>query len=186
MNQGRSRSAVLLALALSGCTIARPLIDRDMTKAPRAACAAVNGAHPLLMRPQAGAAAETVEAGAPTQCFMLAEELEGGRRQAWSGGPLRPGRTLIAIHQPGDTDCKGRFTHLTVSGASAGAGQIELATWDAAARPGHKRPVRWDRPFGDRTFALASIDNAVMGPAGARIRVLEGSFDPANLCFKSY
>jgi hypothetical protein len=83
----------LLALALSGCTIARPLIDRDMTKAPRAACAAVNGDHPLLMRPHAGAAADTVEAGAPPQCFVLAEELDNGRRQKWSGGPLRPGRT---------------------------------------------------------------------------------------------
>ena len=186
MNQVRRGSAFLLALALSGCTIARPLIDRDMSKAPHAACAAVNGDHPLLMRPHAGAAADTVEAGAPPQCFVLAEELDNGRRQKWSGGPLRPGRTLIAIHQPADPDCKGRFTHLTLTGASAGAGQVELSTWDLLARAGHVRPMRWDRPFGARIFTLGSIDSATMNPAGARIRVLEGSLDPANLCFKSY
>jgi hypothetical protein len=186
MKQVRRGGALALVLVLSGCTIARPLIDRDMSKAPRAACAAVNGDHPLLMRPRPGAPADTVEAGAPSQCFVLAEELENGRRQAWSGGPLRPGRTLIAVHQPADPDCKGRFTHLTVTGASSGAGQAELATWDLAARPGHSRPVRWEGAFAERTFALASIDNTIMGPAGARLRVLEGSFDPANLCFKSY
>jgi hypothetical protein len=186
MNQVRRGSALVLALALSGCTIARPLIDRDMSNAPIAACAAVNGDHPLLMRPRPGAAADTVEAGAPPQCFVLAEELEDGRRHKWSGGPLRPGRTLIAIHQPGELDCKGRFTHLTLTGASAGAGQVELSTWDVAARPAHKRAMGWNRPFGARTFTLGSIDNPTMAPAGARIRVLEGSLDPASLCFKSY
>jgi hypothetical protein len=177
MKQVRRGSAVLLALVLGGCTIARPLVDRDMSKAPRAACAAVNGAHPLTVRP---------DASAPPQCFVLAEELENGRRQAWSGGPLRPGRTLIAIHQPGGAGCKGRFTHLTVGGASAGAGQLELATWDGAARAEHRRVERWERAFGERTIGLASIDSAIMTPAGARIRVLEGSFEPAHLCFKSY
>ena len=47
MNQVRRGSAFVVALALSGCTIARPLIDRDMSKAPRAACAAVRAAEAI-------------------------------------------------------------------------------------------------------------------------------------------
>lgn len=173
------------ALALSGCTLARPLIDREMAKAPHTACAAVNGEHPLLMRARAGVPADQVEAGAPTQCFALYEENEG-RRRAWSGGALQPGRTLVAIHQAGETDCKGRFTHFTITGGSAGAGQLDLATWDVAARPGHLRQHRWERGFAQRTLGLASIDHPTMAPAGVRIRVLDGSFEPANLCFKRY
>lgn len=190
MNQvrrGAARvTACLAALALSGCTIVRPLIDREMADAPHAACAAVNGEHPLLMRARAGVPAEQVEAGAPSQCFALHEEGEDGRRRAWTGGALTPGRTLIAIHDAGDQDCKGRFTHLTVTGGSAGAGQLELATWDLAARPGHMRRHSWERGFTQRTLGLASLDHPTMAPVGARIRVLAGSFDPAHLCFKSY
>lgn len=178
-------SALVAALALSGCTIVRPLIDRDMAKAPNAACAAVNGEHPLLMRARAGVPAEQVEAGAPTQCFSLHEESEGTSR-AWSGGALQPGRTLIAIHQAGDVDCKGRFTHVTFTGASPGAGELEVATWDVAARPGHMRKHRWDGGFPRRNLGLASIDHPTMAPAGIRIRMLSGSFDPADICFKSY
>ncbi len=128
---------------------------------------------------------ETVEAGAPSQCFALFEESDG-RRQGWSGGALRPGRTLIAVHQAGDTDCKGRFSHFTVAGGSAGAGHLELATWDPVGRPGHSRQHRWERGFAQRTLGVASIDHPTMAPAGVRIRVLDGSFDPANICFKSY
>ena len=93
---------------------------------------------------------------------------------------------MVAIHQGGAPGCGGRFTHLTVTGASDAAGQAELATWDPAGRPGHQRRVRWDRPFAQRSFALASIDSATMLPGGARIRMLEGGFTPATLCFKSY
>jgi hypothetical protein len=185
MNKLRQSSALVAALALSGCTLARPLIDREMAKAPNAACAAVNGEHPLLMRARAGVPAEQVEAGAPSQCFALFEE-QDGRRQAWSGGALQPGRTLIAVHDAADADCKGRFTHFNVAGGSAGAGELELETWDVAARPGHMRRHRWERGFGQRNFGLASIDHPTMAPAGVRIRVLTGSFDPANICFKSY
>jgi hypothetical protein len=46
--------------------------------------------------------------------------------------------------------------------------------------------MRWERGFRAAHLRLASIDNATMTPAGVRIRVLAGSFDPANLCFKSY
>jgi len=177
MERMKRDSAIVALLALGGCTIARPLVDREMADAPRAACASVNGGHQLPM--PAGAAA-------PPQCFVLAEQLDDGRRQAWSGGALRPGRTLIAIHQPGAKDCGGRFTHLTVTGGSAGRGEIELATWDPAARPGHMRRHRWQSAFARRTLGLASIDHPTMAAAGARIRVLDGSFDPANICFKSY
>ena len=178
-------SFVVAALALSGCAVVRPLIDREMAKAPHAACAAVNGAHPLLMRARAGVPADQVEAGAPTQCFALLEEQDGGRR-AWSGGALQPGRTLVAVHQEAEADCKGRFTHFTVAGGSPGAGQLELTTWDPVGRPGHTRQHRWERGFAQRTLGIASIDTPTMAAAGVRVRVLAGSFDPANICLKSY
>lgn len=158
--------AAVLALAAGGCAIVGPLYDRQMRDAPRAACAAANGSG--------------------DQCFVLLEEGPGGVRRAWSGGALGPGRALVAIHQPGREGCGGRFTHLTVSGASDGAGRAELSIWDPLGRPGHQRAVRWDRGFASRDFALASIDNVTMLPAGARLRMLEGGFTPANLCFKSY
>ena len=181
MNQvRRGGGALVAALALSGCTIAKPLIDRQMAEAPNAACAAINGHHPLPARTDASASQ-----AAPAQCFALHEEVDG-RRQKWSGGPLQPGRTLIAIHQAAAEGCKGRLTHLTVTGGSRGAGQLELATWDSIARPGHSRQHRWERGFAQRTLGMASIDSATMAPAGVRIRALAGSFDPANLCFKSY
>jgi hypothetical protein len=176
---------VVAAVALSGCTIVRPLIDREMAKAPHAACAAVNGEHPLLMRARPGVPADQVETGAPAQCFALFEE-QDGRRRAWSGGALQPGRTLIAVHEGADADCKGRFSHFTVTGGSAGAGQLELATWDPAARPGHMRQHRWERGFAQRSLGIASIDTPTMAPAGVRVRVLAGSFDPASICLKSY
>jgi hypothetical protein len=170
----RGGSALVAALALSGCTIAKPLIDRRMAEAPNAACVAVNGRQPVVEGAAAGG-----------RCFALHEEVDG-RRQPWSGGALQPGRTLLAIHQPGTSGCAGRFTHLTVTGASPGPGQLELATWDMLARAGHNRQHRWERGFAQRTLGMASIDSATMTPAGVRIRALAGSFDPANLCFKSY
>lgn len=172
----RGGSALVAALALSGCTIAKPLIDRQMADAPDAACAVANGQQaPQIVAPS----------GPTAQCFALHEEVDG-RRQPWSGGALQPGRTLLAIHQAGVEGCKGRFTHLTVTGGSPGAGQIELATWDMIARPGHSREHRWDRGFARRTLGMASIDSVTMAPAGVRIRALAGSFEPASLCFKSY
>jgi len=161
-----------------GCSIVSPLHDADMIDAVHQACVGVNGPNPRAAA--AGAAA------AP-HCFMLLEEDAAGNRRDWSGGPLTPGRTLVAWHQPArDKSCAARFTHLTLTGRSDGAGRAELATWDPAGRPGHQRTVRWERPFAERTFGLASIDSVIMAPAGARIRVLEGQFDPANLCFKAY
>jgi hypothetical protein len=171
---GRGGIAVVAALALSGCTIAKPLIDRQMANAPNAACVAINGQRLVAADAAAGA-----------QCFALHEEVDG-RRQPWSGGALEPGRTLLAIHQPATSGCAGRFTHLTVTGASPGPGQLELATWDILARAGHNRQHRWERGFAQRTLGIASIDSATMTPTGVRIRALAGSFDPANLCFKSY
>jgi hypothetical protein len=174
----RVGGAVLLALLAGGCGIVSPLYDRQMADAPLAACAAVNGAHPLA-----------APAGASTapQCFTLFEETGDGSRRPWSGGALTPGRTLVAWHQPGaGPGCAARFTHLTVTGASPGAGRAELATWDPVGLPGHQREVRWGRAYQARTFALASIDHATMIPGGARIRVLEGSLDPASICFKGY
>jgi hypothetical protein len=185
MRFGETGGAFLLGLMLSACAIVSPLVDRSMGDAPNAACAAVNGDHPLVMRPRPGASPAAVEAGAPEQCFALAEELADGTRRAWSGGALQPGRTLIAVHRPGG-DCGGTFSHLSVTGASAGAGSAELATWDQHGRTGHQRVVRWNRGFESRSFALASVGSAIMSPAGARIRVIDGSFDPASLCFKSY
>lgn len=179
MNRIGRGASTALVLALGGCTIARPLLDRQMADAPVAACASVNGAHPL-------AAAGGGTPDGPPQCFLLFEEGEDWKRAKWSGGALRPGRTLIAIHKGGEKKCQGRFTHLIVTGGSAEAGQLELATWDVAARPGHMRGHRSERPFAQRTFGLASIDSATMYPVGARIRVTKGSFDPAGLCFKSY
>ncbi len=191
MRFGRIGGLFVTGLMLSGCAvvgpIVGPLLDSGMNDAPHAACAAINGEHPRIMRPRPGAAPESVEAGAPAQCFVLAEELADGSRRAWSGGALRPGRTLLAIHQPdADSECAGTFTHLTVSGAAQGAGRAELSAWDMHARPGHSRAISWSRSFARRDFALASIGSTLMNPAGTRIRVIEGNFDPANLCFKSH
>lgn len=161
--------AVLLAIATSGCSIAAPLFDRQMANADDQACAAVNA--PAT----AGAA----------QCFTLLEEDAGGRR-AWSGGALTPGRTLVAVYNSAVPGCAARHTHLTVTGSAAGAGRMELAVWDGMARPGHSRVATWGTGFSRRTLALAGIDHVTLLPAGARVRVLEGSFDPADLCFKGY
>ncbi len=168
MQLGRAGGATLVAMLASGCAIVGPLYDRQMHDAPRSACIALD------------------EAPAPTQCFALIEEWANGTRREWSGGTLQPGRTLLAIHQAGRAGCGGRFSHLTVTGSSDRVGQAELATWDGIGRPGHSRRVRWNAPFVGRTYALASIDSVMMAPGGARIRVLDGSFDPASLCLKSY
>ena len=169
MRVERTGIAGMLALAATGCSLAAPLYDRQMADAEHQACAAVNAA------PPAGA----------TQCFALYEEDAQGRR-AWSGGALTPGRTLIAVHNVAAPGCAARHTHLTVTGAAPAAGQLELAVWDGMARPGHSRIATWGSGFSQRTIALAGIDHVTLMPAGARVRVLEGSFDPANLCFKGY
>ena len=167
---GRASTGAVAALALTGCVIVSPLVDRRMTDAPNAACAVVN--------------AEPVAEA--RQCFTLIEEDDRGGRKAWTGGELLAGRTLVAIHRGTAEGCTGRFTHFTVTGASAGPGRAELSTWDAIGRPGHGRQVRWGSGFANRTFALASVDSTLMAPAGARVRVTEGRLDPASLCFKSY
>lgn len=159
----------VLAIATAGCSLAAPLYDRQMADADHQACAAVNAPAPP----------------GSTQCFALYEEDSGGRR-TWSGGPLTPGRTLIAVHNPAAPGCAARHTHLTVTGSAAGAGRIELAVWDGMARPGHSRIAGWRAAFPQRTLVLASIDHVTLMPAGARIRTLDGSFDPASLCFKGY
>jgi hypothetical protein len=169
MNSWHKAGAAAAILATSGCAVVSPVIDRDMSGAPNLACISVN--------------AQAIE-GAP-RCFVLAEELPDGSRRAWSGGSLEPGRVLIAIHQPGG-QCAGTFSHLTVTGASPGAAQAEIATWDGLGRMGHARTLHWDRAFTARTFAMSSIESTTMNPAGARVRVTQGSFDPASLCFKSY
>ena len=158
-------------LILSGCAVVSPVLDRDMSHAPNAACATVNRDAALVQ--------------APANCFALAEEDGSGRRQAWSGGALTPGRTLIAILQPG-SGCAGTFSHLTLTGSSPGPGSLHLAAWDLHGRIGHARTATWSSGFASRTLALAGIESATMNPAGARIRVTEGSFDPAQICFKSY
>jgi hypothetical protein len=168
---GKGRAAAALALfGLAGCAVVSPLLDRDMSKAPNMACVAVNGRSP---------------AATAAQCFVLAEENVDGRRQRWSGGALAPGRTLVAVLQPGPA-CGGTLSHLTVTGSSPGAGRAELSTWDAVGRPGHRREVQWRQGFAERTLTMASIESATMNPAGARVRITEGSFDPASLCFRSY
>lgn len=162
--------AFAFALWLGGCSLAAPLHDRQMADAEHQACMTVNA-------PAAAGAA---------QCFTLFEE-DGGGRRAWSGGALTPGRILVAVHAPAAApSCAARHTHLTVTGSTSGAGRLELATWDGMGRPGHARIATWGAPFAQRTLALASIDNVVMMPAGARVRVLDGNFDPAGLCFKGY
>lgn len=173
---GRGAGAAMLALAVAGCGIVAPLYDRTMADAPHQSCAAVNGPHPLAGR----------SAAAPPQCFALFEENEAGARAAWSGGALTAGRTLVAVHQPAVAGCGGRFTHLTVSGASDGPGRAMLSAWDGIGRIGHGREATWGQGFASRTLALASVDSAILMPAGARVRVTAGRFDPASLCFKSY
>lgn len=165
----RTGFALLLAVATAGCSLAAPLYDRRMADADHQACAPVNAP------PVAGAAI----------CFTLFEEDARGRR-SWSGGALTPGRTLIAVHNPAAPGCAARHTHLTVTGAAADAGRMELAVWDGIARPGHSRVATWGAGFAQRTLALASIDHVTLMPAGARVRMLEGRFDPAELCFKGY
>jgi len=160
--------AFVVGLMVSACAVVSPLTNPRMTDAPNAACAAV-----------------AAPASAESQCFALAEQLPDGSRRAWTGGALGPGRVLLAIHRGGE-GCTGTFTHLTVRGNASGAGRAELATWDVHARPGHAREVRWDRAFEGRTFALADIGSTLMNPAGARITVREGSFEPTQVCFKSY
>lgn len=158
-----------LGLALSGCAVVGPLADRDMSGATAQACATV---------------AAPGQDAAP-QCFALAEQGEDGRRAEWTGGTLRPGRTLVAVHRP-VAGCQGTFTHLIVTGSSDAAGRAELATWDVHARAGHQRELRWDAPFHNRSYGLADIGSTLMNPAGARIGVREGSLDVQSLCFKSY
>lgn len=161
-----------LALAVSGCAIVSPLYDDRMSDAARAACVDI------------GAVAG--EAPAPT-CFALYEESSPGRYGAWAGGPLRPGRTLVALRQAGvHPSCGGRFTHLVVTGATDGPGRAELSTWDSLGRPGARRRPSWERAEPVETLVLPTIDGVMMDAAGARMKVIEGRFDPARLCFKSY
>ncbi len=180
--------AFVVGLMLSACAVVGPLADRRMSDAPHAACAAISG----VALPPAGTAitdmnmAQAVAVEESEQsCFTLAEQLPDGSRRPWQGGALGPGQVLLAVHRGGEA-CSGTFTHLTVTANSPGAGRAELAAWDLHARPGHSREIRWDRPFADRTFALADIGSTLMNPAGARITVREGSLEPSRLCFKSY
>jgi hypothetical protein len=160
--------AFVVGLMVSACAVVGPLANPRMTDAPTAACVAI--AQP---------------APATGQCFTLAEQLPDGTRRPWQGGALAAGQVLLAVHGGGEA-CAGTFTHLTVTGNAPGAGRAELATWEVHARPGHAREVRWREGFADRTFALADIGSTLMNPAGARITVREGSFEPRQICFKSY
>ena len=159
--------AFIVGLMVSACAVVGPLSNPRMTDAPNAACASV--AAPAADR----------------QCFVLAEQLPDGSRRAWSGGALQAGQVLLAVHRGGE-GCTGTFTHLTVVANSPAAGRAELASWDLHGRPGHSRVVRWDQGFANRTFALADIGSTLMNPAGARITVQQGTFDPRQICFKSY
>lgn len=160
---------MLALLGTGGCAVVSPLIDRDMSKAPNSACADLAVPAPAGERP----------------CFVLVEEDAAGARSEWRGGRLTPERTLVAVYRPGE-GCDGRFSHLTVTGTATESGRAALSVWDTLGRVGHMRAVRWRTPFPLRTLVLAGIDSATLNPAGARVRVTEGSFDPATLCFRSY
>ena len=182
-------AAVLLTIVAGGCAVVGPLYDRSMADAPHAACAAVNG--PIMAEPGTEPG-NSMDAGSgaaagprfPAQCFDLSVTEADGVTSSWGGELLTPVRTLIAIHRavPG---CTGKFTHLTVDGAARGPGRMELATWDLHGRPGHQRTIRWSDGFAHRSLVLADIGSALMNPAGARISVQEGAFDPRSVCFKS-
>lgn len=165
----RTGAGFFLGLGLSGCAATGPLFDQDMSDAPHQACIDLAGAP----APDAPA------------CFLLVSQGSDGARTAWAGGAVAPGRTLVAVHR-GGPGCDGTFTHLTVAGAAPGPGRMELATWDVHARPGHSRTVRWEQGFASREYSLADIGSTLMNPAGARITVQEGAFDPRRICFKSY
>lgn len=170
--------AVVLGLGASACAVVGPLYDRGMADAPTRACVTVApGA--------AGLGAAGPGAGLGAQCFALAQVGSDGQRGAWAGGPLAPGRSLLAVHRTGP-GCSGTFTHLIVDGASQGAGRAQLATWDVHGRAGHSRELRWREGFDDRSFALADIGSALMNPGGARISVSQGSLDVRQICFASY
>lgn len=171
----RKKAAFVLGLGLSGCAVVGPLADRDMSGATAQAC--VDVAAPG----EGGAPA----AGAAPQCFVLAQQDADGRRAGWTGGPLQPGRALLAVHRAA-AGCQGTFTHLTVEGSSPAPGRAELATWDLHGRAGNQREVRWDAPFQHRSYGLADIGSTLMNPAGARITVHAGSLHIQRLCFRSY
>lgn len=163
----RQAAAAASSFCLAGCAVVSPLIDRNMSKAPNSACAA--------LAPHA----------ADGQCFVLAEEGAAGVRRNWQGGRLTPGRTLVAIYRTGP-NCTGTFTHLTVIGGAEGPGRAILSVWDALGRAGHSRELRWHEGFAERRLTLASISSATLNPGGARVQVLEGSLDPTSVCFQSY
>jgi hypothetical protein len=191
-----SGGAFLAGLALCGCAVVGPLYDRQMADARHQACYDFTRAQDW-----------TFAEGQAPQCFAIAEEREvDGRlvRSAWTGGPVTPGRTLLAVYNGAERRCSGErgpidpntppdrptmFTHLTVTGSSDGAGAMRLETWDRIGRPnmgeGH-RDVAWQAGFAGRTFALADIGSVLVNPGGARIRVTEGALAPTQLCFKSY
>lgn len=194
----KTGGAFLLALTVGACGVVAPLVgplyDRRMDDAPVAACAAINGPAPLG-EPSAEQRAQTGSGpAAMKQCFTLVEELADGGRRAWQGGPLREGQSMVAIYKrepgcfgrPDDTAGPRMFTHATLTGSSPGAGEAELSSWDLHGRAGQARKLRWSGPFQNRTFALAGVGSANMNPDGLRIRVSQGSLDPAHLCFKSY
>ncbi|MEA3011651.1 MAG: hypothetical protein QOD42_196 [Sphingomonadales bacterium] len=89
------------------------------------------------------------------------------------------GTEVLAL--PGGT---GRYTHVVLTGDSAGAGAMQVAVPDSLARGDRGRILRWRAPR--QRWTVANIGTALHHPAGVRIAVLAGEVRIDRVCFKSY
>jgi hypothetical protein len=89
------------------------------------------------------------------------------------------GTEVLAL--PGGT---GSYTHVVLTGDSAGAGAMRVAVPDSMGRGDRGRTLRWRAPR--QSWTVANIGTAVHHSAGVRIAVVEGEVRLDRVCFKSY
>jgi len=140
--------------------------------APLAACAVIG---PELDRAMDDAPA--FACAEPSGFLILAP---GGRSWVpFAAAAIPAGTEILAL--PGGT---GSYTHVVLTGDSAGAGAMRVAVPDSIGRGDRGRILRWQGPR--QRWTIANIGTAVHHPAGVRIAVLEGEVRLDRVCFKSY
>lgn len=165
--------APLGLLALGSCAIFGPLTDPKLQRAPFSAC----------FRFPDGASPGAATTAPDRNCLTVHYKRSGSEDERL--GPLDAGAELILkpITSPG---CLGDYTHLVVTGSSPGAGAMLLEANDTFARGPVSRTFKWNQPKSDNSWVLPSIGSALRHPGSIRLKVLEGTLFPKQICLKSY
>jgi hypothetical protein len=140
--------------------------------APLAACAVIG---PVRDRAMADAPASAC--AEPAAFLALAPD--GRSWLPFEGATIAAGTEVLAM--PAGA---GNFTHVVLTGDSAGAGAMRVAVPDAFGRGDRGRTLRWREAR--QRWTVGNVGTALHNPAGVRIAMLEGAVRIDRICFKSY